>query len=77
MTKWLPKPHEATDLEYTRLMKHSQARQVKWDLVDKLLVTVHNNDEFMSEYTPEEREYAIEQAERFARMLNVTNHMYL
>lgn len=60
-------------------MKNAQARRIKWDIVDHLLCQVHMDDgaHWMADWTPEERRYAVEQVERIARVLNVTDHMYL
>ena len=58
-------------------MKHETARKIKWDLVDHLLCMVHDESPQLSDYSSEERQYAIEQVERIARMLNVKDHMYL
>jgi hypothetical protein len=60
-------------------MKHSKARQIKWDLVDQLLCLVieETGSPLFVEYTREDREYAIEQVKRIARTLNVTEHIYL
>lgn len=60
-------------------MKHSQARQIKWDLVDQLLTTVIDDEghDTFSQYTDEEKAYALDQIRRMARMFNVTNHVYL
>jgi hypothetical protein len=59
-------------------MDHKTARKVKWDLVDALLCMVHEEPTPLTQdYNEEERLYAIEQVERFARMLNVKDHVYL
>ena len=58
-------------------MKNSQAKQIKWDLVDHLLSTFEGGGIMTADYTPEEREYAGEQIRRIARILNVTNHIDL
>lgn len=58
-------------------MKNSQARQIKWDMVDHLFTHFSEGEIAVADYTPEEREYAHQQICRIARMLNVTNHIYL
>jgi hypothetical protein len=60
-------------------MKHATARQLKWNLVDHMLCMAHDDTGTgpFSDYTPEERQYNIEQVERIARMLNVKDHIYL
>jgi hypothetical protein len=58
-------------------MKHSQARQIKWDIVDHLLAHFAEGEMAVADYTPEEREYAEAQIRRIAGMLNVTNHIDL
>jgi hypothetical protein len=59
-------------------MKHETARQIKWDLVDHLLVCLAEGGVALgADYTPEEREYAQGQIRRIAGMLNVRDHIYL
>lgn len=57
-------------------MKHSQARQIKWDLVDALLSDFRDSEVY-NEYSQEEREYAASVIKRLAASLNVTEHIYL
>lgn len=57
-------------------MKNAQAKQIKWDLVDHLLSN-YLEGEASADYTESEREYAISQIRRIAKMLNVTDHIYL
>lgn len=57
-------------------MRSTQAKQIKWDLVDYLLCNYAESD-VTSNYTQDEREYAISQIRRIAKMLNVTDHIYL
>jgi len=57
-------------------MKNAQAKQIRWDLVDHLLCN-YLEGEASADYTESEREYAISQIRRIAKMLNVTDHIYL
>ena len=57
-------------------MKHSKARQIKWDLVDALIEDFRDS-EIYNEYSQEEREYATSVIKRLAASLNVTNHISL
>jgi hypothetical protein len=57
-------------------MKHSQARQIKWDLVDALIENFRDSETY-NEYSQEEREYATSVIKRLAASLNVTNHISL
>jgi hypothetical protein len=60
-------------------MKHSKARQIKWDLVDHLLANFDEGESLpaLLDYNKEDLEYARDQIRRIARMLNVTNHISL
>jgi hypothetical protein len=58
-------------------MKHSTARQIKWDIIDHLLSHFAEGELAAAEYTPEELEYAQAQIRRVAAMLNVKNHIDL
>jgi hypothetical protein len=58
-------------------LKHSRARQIKWDIVDHLLCSYIESEVVANDYTQEERDYAIDQIRRIAKMLNVTDHIYL
>ena len=57
-------------------MKHSKARQIKWDLVDALIENFRDSETY-NEYSQEEREYATSVIKRLAASLNVTNHISL
>jgi hypothetical protein len=70
------KAPNATSIAYSRLMKHSQARQIKWDLVDALIENFRDSETY-NEYSQEEREYATSVIKRLAASLNVTNHISL
>jgi hypothetical protein len=59
-------------------MKNTQAKQIKWDIVDHLICefeTIDNNA--YGDYSNEEREYAKAQIRRMASVLGVKNHIYL
>jgi hypothetical protein len=59
-------------------MKNTQAKQIKWDLVDHLLCNFADNTNFtFGDYSGEEREYALAQIRRIAGVLGVKNHIYL
>lgn len=57
-------------------MKNTQAKQVKWDLVDFALTDFTETQTF-KDYSRDEQEYALRQIKRLAAMLNVTDHIYL
>lgn len=57
-------------------MKNTQAKQIKWDLVDFALTDFTETQTF-KDYSRDEQEYALRQIKRLAAMLNVTDHIYL
>jgi hypothetical protein len=57
-------------------MNNTQAKQVKWDLVDHLLSNFTETDTFYS-YSPDEQAYALDRVKRIAALLGVKNHIYL
>ena len=59
-------------------MKHSDAQQVKWDIVDYLLSDfAETANSTYGDYSDEKREYAKTVIKRIAAQLNVKNHIYL
>lgn len=59
-------------------MKHDTARQIKWDIVDHLLMNfTDTTNSTYGDYSDEQREYAKEVIQRIAASLNVKNHMDL
>ncbi len=58
-------------------MKNTEAKQIKWDIVDHLLSNFMESDVVYTDYTDEQKDYARNVIKRIAANLNVQNHIYL
>ena len=66
--------HHSTQRRHMHPLTNKEKRQVRWDVVDVLFNHIESQGELKR---VEEEEYFNEQIERVAKMLGITNHVYL